>query len=169
MIEESDHNLLRFLWFKNIKDEQPEIVQYRFRRLVYGLTSSPAAIIQKHLSYYRESEPRIMQLLAESFYVEDFVGGANNVEGGYKVFQTSRRVMKEGGFNLRKWHINNMVLQEKMSSDLTNVQCKPAVVNTDSKDKGEVAEPKETKVLGLNWRVATDEIYFDFTPMDHPN
>ena len=168
VIEESDRNLLRFLWFKNIKDEQPEIVQYRFRRLVFGLTSSPAilnAVIQKHLSYYRESEPQIMQLLAESFYVDDFVGGANDVEGGYKVFQTSRRVMKEGGFNLRKWHTNNMVLQEKMSSDLTNVQCKPAVVNTDSKDKGEVAEPKETKVLGLNWRVATDEIYFDFTDL----
>ena len=58
-----------------------------------------------------------------------------------------------------------MVLQEKMSSDLTNEQSKPAIVNTDSKDKSEVAELKETKVLGLNWRFATDEIYFDFTDL----
>ena len=168
MIEESDRNLLRFLWFKNLKDEQPEIVQYRFRRLVFGLTSSPAilnAVIQKHLSCYRDSEPRIMQLLAESFYVDDFVGGVNNVEEGYKVFQTSRKVMKEGGFNLRKWHTNDMGLQAKMSSDLNGEQCKPAIVNAGSKDKGEVTEPKEIKVLGLNWMFATDEIYFDFTDL----
>ena len=103
VIEESDRNLLRFLWFKNVKDEQPEIVQYRFCHLVFGLTSSPAilnAVIQKHLSCHRDSEPQIMQLLAESFYVDDFVGGANDVEGGYKVFQISRKIMKEGGFNM---------------------------------------------------------------------
>ena len=34
-----------------------------------------------------------------------------------------------------------------------------------SKDKSKVTEPKETKVLGLNWRFATDEIYFDFTDL----
>ena len=106
MIEESDRNLLRFLCFKNVKDEQSEIVQYRFRRLVFGLTSSLAilnAVIEKHLSCYWESE----QVLAESFYVDSFVGGANDVEGSYNVFQISRKVMKEGRFNLRKWHTNN--------------------------------------------------------------
>ena len=168
VIEESDRNLLRFLWFKNVKDEQPEIVQYRFCRLVFGLTSSPAilnAVIQKHLSRYKGSEPQVMQLLAESFYVDDFVGGAENIEGGYEIFQTSRKVMKEGGFNLRKWHTNNKVLQEKMCSNCTNEQCKPAIANTASIDKDDMTEPKETKVLGLNWRCTTDEIYFDFTDL----
>ena len=62
-----------------------------------------------------------MQLLAESFYSDDFVGGANDVEGGYKVFQTSRKVMKEGEFNLRKWHTNTMVLQVKMSFECLKI------------------------------------------------
>ena len=168
VIEESDRNLLRFLWFKNVKDEQPEIIQYRFCRLVFGLTSSPAilnAVIQKHLSRYKGSEPQVMQLLAESFYVDDFVGGAKDVEEGYKIFQTSRKTMKEGGFNLRKWHTNNAELQQKMSANCTNEQCKPVIGNTTSIAKDDMVEPKETKVLGLNWRCTTDEIYFDFTDL----
>ena len=31
--------------------------------------------------------------------------------------------------------------------------------------KDDMVEPKETKVLGLNWRCTTDEIYFDFTDL----
>ena len=102
---------------------------------MFGLTSSPAilnAVIQKHLSRYKGSEPQVMQLLAESFYVDDFVGGAKDVEEGYQIFQTSRKVMKEGGFNLRKWHTNNAKLQQKMSSNCTNEQYKPAIGNTTS-------------------------------------
>ena len=43
-VNPADRDQLRFLWFKNVKEERPEIVQYRFRRLVFGLTSSPAIL-----------------------------------------------------------------------------------------------------------------------------
>lgn len=72
IIEESDRNFLMFWWFKNLRDKQPEVVQCRFCYLAFGLTSSPAILnadIQKHL-------PQITQLLAESFYVDDILGGA---------------------------------------------------------------------------------------------
>ena len=51
LIEESDCNLLRFLWFKNVKDEKPKIVKYRFHRLAFGLVTFSLAIlnIKKHL------------------------------------------------------------------------------------------------------------------------
>ena len=42
-VNPADRDQLRFLWFKNVK-ETPEIVQYRFRRLAFGLTSSPAIL-----------------------------------------------------------------------------------------------------------------------------
>ena len=31
----ADRDQLRFLWFKNVKNERPEIVQYRFRRVLF--------------------------------------------------------------------------------------------------------------------------------------
>ena len=58
-------------------------MQYRFRRLVFGLTSSPAILngtIQHHLSHYKEPEPQLSELLANSLYVDDFPGGASDDE-----------------------------------------------------------------------------------------
>ena len=49
--------------------------------------------------------------------------------------------------------------------NFTNEQCKPAIGNTTSTAKDDKAVPKETKVLGLNWRCTTDKIYFDFTDL----
>ncbi len=36
-IKKEHRDMLRFLWFANPIDAQPEIVQYRFNRLVFGL------------------------------------------------------------------------------------------------------------------------------------
>ena len=53
MIDKSDRDFLRFLWFDNIADSKPRIIQYRFTRLVFGLTPSPAilnSVIKTHLT-----------------------------------------------------------------------------------------------------------------------
>ena len=52
-------------------------MQYRFPRLVLGLTSSPAILngtIQHHLSHYKEPEPQVSEFLANALYVDDFPG-----------------------------------------------------------------------------------------------
>ena len=70
LIQEGDHDLLRFLWFKNLRNEQPEAIQYRFCHLIFGLKSRPAdfnAVIYKHLLCYKECGTQIVQLLSESF------------------------------------------------------------------------------------------------------
>ncbi len=43
-IREDDRDFLRFLWFDDISKDKPSIVQYRFCRLVFGLTCSPAIL-----------------------------------------------------------------------------------------------------------------------------
>ena len=43
-VHPADQDRLRFLWFKNIEGEKPEIVQYHFCRLMFGLTLSPAIL-----------------------------------------------------------------------------------------------------------------------------
>ena len=87
------------------------------------------------------SQPQVIQLLAESFYTDNFLGGAKDVGGGYKIW----RVMKERVFNLRKWHSNNVVLQEKISFNCTNERCKPVIANIAIKDNDGMAEPKKTR------------------------
>jgi hypothetical protein len=67
--------------WENIEGKTLKMVQYRFRRLVFGLTSSPAilnGVIQHHLSLYSSSEPEVSKLLADLLYVDVFLGGAQN-------------------------------------------------------------------------------------------
>ena len=87
-VNPADRDILRFLWLKNIEGEKPEIVQYRFCRLVFGLSSSPAILngtVQHHLSQYKQSEPQVAELLANSLYVDDFPGGASDDESAFYV------------------------------------------------------------------------------------
>ena len=83
----------------------PKIQQYRFCRLVFGLTPSPAilnGVIQHHLSIHREENPATVKLLSTSLYVDDLLGGSQTNEEGLKVYQEAMRIMKSGGFTLRK-------------------------------------------------------------------
>ena len=87
-IDERDREFLRFLWFDNITNNMPAVTQYRFTRLVFGLTPSPAilnGIIQTHLTRYLLTEPTLSKQLAEGFYVDDFTGGAESVEEAFTI------------------------------------------------------------------------------------
>ena len=40
-VKEEQRDLLRFLWVKNWKDEDPEIVVLRFKTVLFGMSCSP--------------------------------------------------------------------------------------------------------------------------------
>lgn len=63
-------------------------MQFRFCQLVFGLTPNPA--IQYHLTRYLLTEPNIVKLLVESFYVDDFTCGAQIVDEGFMIFKELR-------------------------------------------------------------------------------
>ena len=98
-IEKSDRDMLHFLWLDDDRS-QGDVIHYRFCRLPFGLKTSPAilnSVIQKHLSHYSQSHPHVSRLLADSLYVDDFIGGAANSQEGEEVYNVSRNIMKEGG------------------------------------------------------------------------
>lgn len=91
-IAPDDRRMLKFLWLDDIKKGKPEIKQYQFRRLPFGLTPSPAILastIHYHLSKYEEKEPKIVSLLRDSFYVDDFAGGAYEDSEALQIYRTS--------------------------------------------------------------------------------
>ncbi|XP_073246936.1 uncharacterized protein [Porites lutea] len=140
--------LAKFRSYPNVEEERLEIVQYRFRRLVFGLTSSLAILngtIQHHLSHYKEPEPQVSELPANSLYVDDFPGGASDDEPAIHVYQRTKAIMKEGGFNLRKWKTNSSIVRQRISEEMK-----------EEDDKSEV------KILGLNWDTMSDELRFEF-------
>ena len=90
-----DHNMLKFLWFDNISNCDPQIIQYR---LVFGLTPSPAILsetIHHHVTRYLLTEPGIAEILASGFYVDDFTTGTQTVEEGFDIYKKARLILNK--------------------------------------------------------------------------
>jgi len=104
-IKEEDRNMPRFLWFDNSDRDRPKIAQFRFNRLLFGLRPSPSilgATIAHHLSLYKQSEPEMAALVEKSLYVNDLLSGAGYDEKAMEIYHKSKRIMADGGSNLRK-------------------------------------------------------------------
>ena len=118
-INPEDRRMLRFLWFDNIEKDCPQIKQYQFRRLVFGLTPSPAILastLKHHLSKYEEKEPEVTSLLSSSFYVDDLAVGVFQENETVDFYDKAQGIMR-GGFSLCKWNSNCQSLRDKIKQD----------------------------------------------------
>jgi hypothetical protein len=178
-IKQEDRDMLRFLWFEDPFASKPEIAEFRFNRLVFGLRPSPSilgATIKHHLRLFKQSEPEIAELLEKSLYVDDLVTGAENDEKALTIFKKSKQIMAEGGFNLRKWHSNSHTLlravesyevssEIKSNQDATTEDDESYAKSSTTPSRSEVKTDNVVKVLGLNWDTAVDEFFFDLTEL----
>eukprot|EP00112_Aurelia_sp_Birch-Aquarium-sp1_P026113 Seg9058.1 transcript_id=Seg9058.1/GoldUCD/mRNA.D3Y31 product="hypothetical protein" protein_id=Seg9058.1/GoldUCD/D3Y31 len=86
-----ERDFLRFLWLKNIEEENPEVVQLRFTRLVFGLVSSPFvlnATIRAHLSKYAEQDREFVSKALNSIYVDDHLASFATKEEAFDMYQS---------------------------------------------------------------------------------
>ena len=181
-MDESSKDLLRFLWFKDPTEVHPDVVQFRFCRLVFGLRPSPSILgstIRYHLDFCEKLNPElreVINLLRERLYVDDFLGGADSVKRAEEIYQESREIMRKGGFNLRKWNSNSKeVLQAINASEKPPCEekFKPAEFTQEDESYAKATtgpttdnqESKFVKVLGVNWNIESDEFLFDFTEL----
>ena len=80
-VNESDRDMLRLLWLKYPADLNSEILQLSFTRLVFGLRPSPAILgstIRQHLDTQKNVNPELIEILKNSFYVDDSISGADD-------------------------------------------------------------------------------------------
>ena len=111
-----DRDVLRFLWVKDVTTEEPEIVMFRFSRVVFGVSSSLFllnATIQ-HVEKYAEAQPTVVGKLLESINVD---GGADTEEQAFQFYKKSKELLAAGSFNLRKFVSNLPSLQAKVEEE----------------------------------------------------
>lgn len=94
-INQTDRDILRFLWLKDPDDRNSEIVHLRFTRLVFRLRPSPAmfaATIRHHFDgkVSEEIRPDFIQLLKNSLYVDDLVTGEANENKALELYSRSK-------------------------------------------------------------------------------
>ena len=176
-INETDRDMLRFLWLKDPDDLNSEIVHLSFTRLVFGLRPSPAILastIRHHLDSQvsEEFKPHFIELLKKSLYVDDLVTGEGDEAKALELCSKSKSLMQRGGFNLRKWKTNSKIVQEAINgmNDRANPTTEPGSTKTITEEDesyakitngppiaaGSTSENAIVKVLGSIWNTDTD-------------
>ena len=75
-VDKCDRDVLRFLWVRDVSDEEINPVVYRFCRVVFGVNSFPFllnATLQYHLDRYMNVEEECVRKIKDDFYVDDLV------------------------------------------------------------------------------------------------
>jgi len=179
-IKEEDQDMVRFLWFDNSDRDRPRIGQLRFNRLLYGLRPSPSilgATIAIHFSLYKQSKPEMAALLEKSLYVDNMLSGAGDDEKALEIYHKSKRIMADGGFNLRKWNSSSQTLLNSIEACEISEDQKGLVEHATAEDDESYAKSSTTptssetkkdtvvKILGMNWDSVEDNLFFNFN--DH--
>ena len=105
-VKEEQRDLMRFLWVKNWKDEDPEIIVFRFKTVLFGMSCSPFclnATLDYHIRTYYKENTEMAEMILQGFYIDDWTCGGANTEDAFKMFQEVKTCLAAGGFNLRKW------------------------------------------------------------------
>ena len=130
------------------------------------------ATIQQHLSRYAREDSDLARKLLKSLYVDDLSGGEATS------FLKSKKMMADGGFNLRKWSTNSKELRQNIQdcqNRNVNTQLypnsEPGVFEEDTTytkstlgNEGLPNETGEQKVLGQTWNFHADSLVFQ---LDH--
>ena len=116
-VRKEDRDVLRFLWVGDVNSAEPNIMEYRFARVVFGVTSSPFllnATLLKHITSYEREDPEFVNWMLRSLYVDDLSLSLDDVDKAFELYLKSRKRMAQGGFNLHKRLTNSRPLMEKI-------------------------------------------------------
>ena len=177
-VHKNDRDVLRFLWYQDVNETDLEQVTYRFCRVVFGVTCSPFLLnvtLKHHIEKYANEHPEVCSKLISSLYADDVSTGGHSIEESFKFYEISKEIMKQGGFNLRKWHSNSEELTERIAEFEKQQQCKETdkevvLEEDESFAKTTISEPfaqrnTQQKILGLNWDSQEDKLIFDFSQL----
>ena len=165
-VDEADRDSLRFLWVKDIDSKVHETVVYRFCRVVFGLNASPFllnATLRHHILKYLQSDPKFVQRVLESFYVDDLVSGESTAKKALELYDNCKTRMASEGFSLRKWLTNSDEVSREIDCQEKQVGNLRGSINDDesyAKLSLGATEGDSTsqKVLGQVWDNKKDEL-----------
>ena len=98
--------------------DQRDLMELRFTRVVFGVSFSPFllnATLRHHLDKYESSHPDPIKQLRQSLYVDDLACGAPDEEQAYVMLVSAKKILRNAGFNLRKFHSSSGALQARVS------------------------------------------------------
>lgn len=150
-LAEKDKDADRFLWLHGppTKDCKNEVRVLRMNRVVFRVSPSPFLLTATIRKQFEAEQPKAVQTLSDSLYVDDFISSSPTVQEALHVTTAAKDILFQAGMNLCKWVTN--------SPDLRAMWKETGVEFTgETESFGNML-----KVLGLVWRPEKDDFVFD--------
>ena len=167
-IHPEDRDCLRFLWVDDIHTENPEIVVYKFRRVIFGCNASPFllnCVLRQHIEKYKDEDPEFVDKLVSGFFVDDLVTGTKDTQDALTLYEKAKVRLKDGGFTLRKWKTNKQELAKEIAyregelDEIENIKNEQQSFAKEALSPV-VSEGGKPKVLGIIWDNIEDTLEF---------
>jgi len=145
-----DRDCTRFLWLENPKEINPDkiiytkCIVYRFRRVSFGLTSSPFllnATIQEHLKLF---ETRLARSIEENLYMDNIMIPLKDEDKIDIVCQEAKILFSKAGMRLREF----FGAAKKEFGDIPEEDLAPNL--------------SETKIFGIKWLFEEELLVIEF-------
>lgn len=149
-----DRDALRFLWVKD-----GSLLHYRKKVHLFGgvwCASSSTYALRRTVLDNPDVHQLVRDTIFRNMYVDDCIKSFDNKIDVKIVVDGVTRLLKEGGFNLTKFVVNDDELLEQIP-----VEKRASVVK-------DITPNMEGKVLGLKWNISNDTFYFDGHQIDDP-
>ncbi|KAK6764978.1 hypothetical protein RB195_025059 [Necator americanus] len=132
-------DLCRFLWLRNVNHPptKDNVVEYRFRRLPFGVTACPSILNMAILSYLESQNSELSTEIAKNLYVDNILLQAESVPEAVRKYKESKYLFSKIGMNLREYISNS----EEVNS---------RIPYSDKLQSGSM------KILGVDYNTITD-------------
>ncbi len=147
-LHRDDRDLHRFL----MEDDSGVIRDWRMTRLTFGVTCSPflaVQVLRQLAEDYVDEFPEAAKAILSSFYVDDFLSGADTLEEATHLQQSLTELLSKAQMTLRKWRTNSNELRSLIPSHLLETE-----------EYHLIQAPSQChKTLGVHWRTTTDTLH----------
>lgn len=157
-LPEEESNVVRFLWSANPKDPKAPVEAYRWKRVPFGLRSSPfqlRATISKHLKSFKNEHFDLVNEIENQLYVDDLLGGAHDVDEAAKAVRETNHIFADAKLKMTKWTTNSPELRKILEEDGLSAPTKGLLAQNLSQ--------RNSKVLGIQWDTESDSFLFNPT------
>ena len=151
LLHPEDQPLHKYIWRESPQDQWKE---YQMTRVTFGVAASPylaVKTLQQAAADHGEEHPTAQWHVLNSFYVDDFLGGAASVEEATLLYQQLSSTLEKGSFHLRKWRSSSSQVLETIP---LNIQ--EEVPTQELTDQHSATYPK---ALGVSWDSGRDTMF----------
>ncbi|XP_075990192.1 uncharacterized protein LOC142985834 [Anticarsia gemmatalis] len=148
LIRPEDQPLQSILWRSYPHDD---LHTYHLTTVTYGTRAAPYLAMRtlKQIGIdHADQHPSVAAALEWSFYMDDYLGGSNNIQEARQLQQDLIKTLKGAGMNLWKWSSNEPQLIENLQPEQLNAPF-------------EFKDTESRKTLGLRWIATSDTFTFD--------